>query len=267
MTAESATTGAATTAELRKLAHTLGIPPARLAGLQDVPAEDLRLLRAQIGEALFRADRHFFLRIASLTRTVPSPVAAKLAEKALPPLLAARTTELLEPHKAVDMVGRLPDAYLADVAMALDPSRCTHVLQGMPADRAAEIGSVLAGRGEWVVIGGFVSYVSPEAVLATARALTGEQLLHVSFVIDDVDRVDEISQELTEAQVDDMVRAAYTNPSWAELAALVDNLRPARLARLGERFRAAGDDALAAARRAVEAGDLPAATLQRLIDA
>ena len=255
---------ASTAAELRKLGHTLGVEPSRLAALGSVPAEDLRTLRAQIGEALFRADKHFFVRIAALTKAVPSAVAAKLAEKALPPLLAARTTELLDPGKAVDMVGRMPDSYLADVAAALDPSRCPHVLAGIPADRAARVGQVLAGREEWVVIGGFVSYVSMDAVAASARAFTGEHLLRIGFVLDDLERLDRIAQLLTDRQLDEMIAAAWTHQLWAELAGVVANLQPARAARLGERLQAAGNDALAAARAAVGRGDLPAATLRQL---
>lgn len=258
---------ASTTAELRKLAHTLGVPPSRLAALDSVPAEDLRALRGQVGEALFRADKHFFVRIAALTKAVPSAVAAKLAEKALPPLLAARTTELLDPGKAVDMVGRMPDSYLADVAAALDPSRCPHVLVGIPADRAAKVGRVLAQREEWVVIGGFVSYVSMDSVAASTREFTGEQLLRIGFVLDDVDRLDAIAQLLTDRQLDEMVDAAWRKALWTEFADLVANLQPGRVARLGEHFRAAGDEALAAAKAAVERGDLPAATLAHLAGA
>jgi hypothetical protein len=254
-------------AELRKLAHTLGVAPSRLVALETVPAEDLRTFRGQVGEALFRADRHFFVRIAALTRAVPSAVAAKLAQVALPPLLAARTTELLDPGKAVDMVGRMPDTYLADVAAALDPSRCPHVLQGIPADRAAKVGRELARREEWVVIGGFVSYVSMDAVAASAREFTGEQLLRIGIVLDDLDRLDEIAQLLSDRQLDELVRAAYGKGLWPELAALVANLQPGRVARLGEHFRAAGDDALVAAKAAVEQGDLPAATLRQLAGA
>ena len=39
--------------------------------LDGVPAEDLRELRAQIGEALFQADRHAFARVAALSKAVP----------------------------------------------------------------------------------------------------------------------------------------------------------------------------------------------------
>ncbi|TAM91397.1 MAG: hypothetical protein EPN43_04345 [Jatrophihabitans sp.] len=254
------------TAELRKLAHRLGVAPDRLDFLAGVPAEDLRALRAQAGEMLFRADKHFFVRIAALTRAVPSVIAAKLAELTLPPLLAARTTELLDPAKAVDMCSRLPDGYLADVAAALEPSRCTGVLGTIPPARAAAIARVLAGRKEWVVIGGFVSCMSWEAVVASVEQLNGEQLLRIAFVLEDLARLDDITQVLTDGQLDEMVRACAQGRLWAELATVVANLRPERAARLGERLRAIAG-ALEAARQAVAAGTFPAPALARLTGA
>ena len=144
-------------AEIQKLAHQLGVEPTRLAGLTGVPAGDLRILRAQIGDALFEADKPRFAKMAALSKAVPVAVAAKLTEFAMPPLLAARTAELIEPRRAADLVGRLSDGYLADVSAAMDASRAAEVVAEIPADRIATIGAELARRAEWVVIGGFVA--------------------------------------------------------------------------------------------------------------
>ncbi len=124
------------TAELRKLGHTLGVDVGRLAMVSGLPADDLRTLRKQIGEALFQADRPAFARVAALSKAIPGAIAAKLTQVALPPLLAARTAELLEPARAVDMVGRLSDSYLADVSAAMDASRAAEVVAAIPAERA-----------------------------------------------------------------------------------------------------------------------------------
>src|SRR4051812_22416848 len=143
-----------TTAELRKLAHALDVPTERLGMVADLPVEDLRTLRMQVSDALFEADRPAFARVAALSKAVPGAVAAKLTEAVLPPLIAARTAELLDPHRAVDMVGRLSEKYLAEVALRMDASRAPQVVEAIPPERVGVIARELARREEGVVIGG-----------------------------------------------------------------------------------------------------------------
>lgn len=237
------TTGTSTP-ELIKLAHVLGLAPEQLAaleGLADVPPQDLRTLRRQIGDALFRADKQHFAKVAALSKAVPTAVAAKLTEHALPPLLAARTAELLEPQRAGELVKRLPDSYVADVATAMDPARSPEVIAGIPAERVARVAAELARRREWVVIGGFVAQVSHEALVASVRAFDGEQLLRISFVLDEPGRLDEIAAALTDAQLDQLLTAAAEHDLWTELAALLANVGAAARGRLDTRLAAAPD--------------------------
>ena len=242
--------------ELIKLAHTLGVRVERLAALAEVPAEELRALRRQIGETLFQADRHHFTKVATLSKAVPPQVAAKLTEHALPPLLAARTAELLEPNRAVELVKRLPDSYLADVSAAMDPGRSPDVVARIPAERVARVAAELARRGEWVVIGGFVSHVSREGLAASVRVFDGEQLLRVSFVLDDLTRLDEITALLSDVQLDQMLTATARQGLWRELSELLANVRAEGHARLAERFAAAPPEIAEATRQAVARGEL-----------
>jgi hypothetical protein len=231
-----------TSPELIKLGHILGLAPERLAaldGLTEVPPQDLRTLRRQIGEALFRADKQHFAKVAALSKAVPPAVAAKITEHALPPLLAARTAELLDPQRAGELVKRLPDSYVADVAVAMDPARSPEVIAGIPADRVARVAVELARRREWVVIGGFVAQVSHDGLVASVRAFDGEQLLRVSFVLDELSRLDEIAAALTAAQLDQLVTAAAEHDLWTELAALLANVGDTARERLAERCTAA----------------------------
>lgn len=246
------------TAELRKLAHTLGVAPDRLdglPGLSDVPAEDLRVLRGQVAEALFQADRQHFLKVAALSKAIPAPVAAKITERALPPLLAARVAELLEPSRAVDMVARLPDSYLADVSTALDPARSAAVISRIPPERIARVAAELAGRQEWIVIGGFVSYVGHEALAETVRRFTGGQLLRIAFVLEDPGRLGEITELLSDRQVDEMLAAAASEQLWVELDGLLAELGT-DCSRLAGRFAAAPDAVREAIGAALARGDL-----------
>ena len=226
-------------AELDKLAHQLSVAPTELEFLAGLPVADLRELRAQISEALFQADKHHFTRMAALAKAVPVAVATKVTVLALPPLLAARTSELFEPKRAVEMVARLPLDYLADVSAVMDPSRSAEVVAAMPAETVAAVGSELAQRGEWVVMGAFVSFVSSDALRATVQQLSGEQLLRIGFVLDDASRLAEISDALSTRQLDQMLAAAREHALWRELDDLLGKLDTERAGRLADRYAAA----------------------------
>jgi hypothetical protein len=243
-------------AERRKLAHTLGVDPEQLSMLDGVPADDVRVLRRQVAEALFHADRHHFARIAALSKAVPAAVAAKLTEATLPPLLAARTAELLEPARAVEMVERLSDRYSADVAAAMDASRAADVVAAIPPGKVARVAAQLAAREEWVVMGGFVAHVNDAALRAAVAELDGNQLLRISFVLEDLARLDRIGEMLSDAQLDQMLVAAADHALWRELGDLLDNLAAERIARLAERFEQLDPDIQTTFEKAAAGGDL-----------
>jgi flagellar motility protein MotE (MotC chaperone) len=251
-------------AEILKLAHQLGVPTAQLDFLGPVAPDELRALRGQIGDALFRADKHHFSKVVAVSRIVPGALAAKITEHALSPLIAARTAELLDPPRAVDMVGRLSERYLADVSAAMDPSRAPEVLSQIPPDRVAAVGLELARRGEWVVMGGFVSVVSTAALKASVAVLTGEQLLRIGFVLDDMSRLDDIADILTGEQLDEMLAAAIEHELWRELDELLANLDPDRAQLLAARYASADPATVRAVEAAVADGSLSPASLAKL---
>ena len=251
-------------AEIQKLAHQLGVEPTRLAALTGVPAGDLRILRTQIADALFEADKPRFAKIAALSKAVPTAVAARLTEYAMPPLLAARTAELIEPRRAADLVGRLSDGYLADVSTAMDASRAAEVVAEIPADRIATIGAELARRAEWVVIGGFVAHVNAPALAAAVQVFDGEQLLRIGFVLDDKDRLDDVSQLVTDVQIDAMLAAASKHGLWTELDDLLAHLTADRAGRMRDRFGVAPAKIVAATQAAAASGGLSQDSLAKL---
>lgn len=252
------------TAELQKLAHCLAVVPDELAMLAQVPAEDLRALRKQVDNALFEADKHLFARIAGLSKAVPIALAAKLTEHTLPPLLAARTAELIEPAKAGEMVKRLPLGYLADVSARLDAGRAPGVIARIPPATVGAVAAELARRKEWVVIGGFVAAVTHDGLRASVAAFTGEQLLHIGFVLEDSSRMDEVTDLLTDAQVDQMLAAAYDGGMWAELDEVLSYLSPPRALRMARRLTHAPDRARAAVDEAASHGLISAASRTKL---
>jgi len=227
------------TAELLKLAHQLGVEADRLDFLEDVPVDDLRTLREQIGDYLFEADKHHFTKVATISRLVPAAIAAKVTEFALPPLIAARTAELLDPGRAADMVGRLSDGYLADVSAAMDPGRAPEVIARISPAHVSKVGAELARRSEWVVMGGFVSVVSGPALAAAVADLDGEELLRVGFVLDDLNRMDEIAALLSDEQLDGMLGAAVEHDLWDELDGVLASLKGTQATRIAGRYAAA----------------------------
>lgn len=250
--------------ELQKLAHALDVAPESLAMLDELDAADVRQLRQQVSDAMFESGRLAYERTAALSKLIPGSVAAKLTQAVLPPLVSARVAEVLDPDRAADMVGRLPEAYLAEVAMRMDATRAPHIVDAIPAERVGAIARELARRGEWVVIGGFVSAVSAPALAASVAEFSGEQLLRIGFVLDDVSRFDEIGDLLTQEQLDGMLVAAAESALWAELAELVSHLTGARRERLAARYASASSDVRSAFEAAVGAGELPASTLAAL---
>jgi hypothetical protein len=252
------------TGELRKLAHALDVPTERLHMIASLPGEDLRTLRMQVSDALFRADKHYFVRVAALSKAVPGAVAAKLTEAVLPPLIAARTAELLEPHRAAELVGRISEKYLAEVALRMDATRAPQVIEAIPPERVGAVAAELARREEWVVIGGFVAQVTSPALAASVARFSGEQLLRIGLVLDDVSRMDEIGEMLTAAQIDEMLAAAAKLELWAELTEVASHLQPQRLRRLAERYADADAATRSAFEAAKERGDLDPDVLRRL---
>jgi hypothetical protein len=249
--------------ELRKLARALDVDEQRLAFLDGIPEGDLRTLRGQVGEALFQADRPSLVRVAALSKSIPVAVAAKLSEVVLPPLIAARTSELLEPHRAAELVSRISPKYLADVSLYMDAARAPEIVAAIPAERVGEVAAELAKRKEWIVIGSFVAQVGDEALAASVARFDGEQLLRISLVLDDISRLDDIGGMLTERQIDELISAAAQFGLWRELAELLAHLEPPRVARLAEHY-AAMDSVHAAYEQASTDGDLSPEVLAQL---
>ena len=229
-----------------------------------MPPADIRRLRGQVAEALFEADRHLFARVAALSKAAPVAIAAKLAEHAFSPLLAARTAELIDPGRAAALVAKLSESYLADVSAALDPSRCPQVVAGIEPERIARIGAELARREEWVVIAGFIDVVDRPALAATVRNFDGAQLLHIGFVLEDKGRLDEINTLITDAQLDQLLVAAADQALWQELDDLLSHLTDQRAERLAGRFQAAPESVREGTVGAVREGLLSQAALDRL---
>ena len=217
-------------AELIKLARLLDTPPERLAGLDGVPPAALRKLREQIADALFEADRPHFERVVAAAKVIPGPLAARLTERALGPLLGARAATLLEPSQAAEMARRLSPTFLADLAVRLDSRHAGQQIGGLPAELVAEIAAELCRRREHVAMAGFVGHLDDEALLATLTVLDDDALLGIGFLMEDTQRLRAIVTLLPDERIAGLIALAEDEGRVDELIEVVS--------RLGKRQRA-----------------------------
>ncbi|MBV9311284.1 MAG: hypothetical protein JOZ73_10645, partial [Solirubrobacterales bacterium] len=168
--------------EIVKLARLLEREPESLSYLDAVAPEEIRVLRDQTTEVLFKANGTTLTRLAAASRLLPVGVVATIGERAFGPRLSARMAALLDPDRAVEMASKLPVEFLADVAVDIDPRRAKDLLAGIPPDQVAAITRELARRQEYVTIGRFVGQLPDGAIRAGLDELDDATLLRVAFV-------------------------------------------------------------------------------------
>jgi hypothetical protein len=231
-------------AEILKLARLLDRDEATLVHLEEVPAADIRVLRAQITDVLFTAHGPALSRLVLASKLLPVSVAATIGERAFGPVLSARVAGLLEPDRAAEMAAKMPTEFLADVAVELDPRRASDVIGRIPAAEIADITRVLMSRGEYVAMGRFVGHLSDDAIAAAVDMLDDRSLLLVGFVLEDKDRLDDLIALLPSERLDGVIDAAAKHNLWPEVLDLLGNVSEARRAELAERAVAHGDGVL-----------------------
>jgi flagellar motility protein MotE (MotC chaperone) len=214
----------ATSPQIGRIARLLRIDPTELQGLDDVPDADLRAFHDQISKTIFAEGQQRFARVAGLARTIPGPLAGVLAEKFLPPVMAARVSENLDPAKARDLIGRVSIKYLAEIALALDPVRSKPVVQKLPPEPIGKVAKELFGRKEYATMAEFVGTVTVEALFAALHVATPHDLLAVVPLLEWNDNLDRVIAELPDKQVAD-IAASLTAEELAELALALDPSR------------------------------------------
>ncbi len=212
-------------AEVEKLARCLATDPEDLAALEACPPRALRKLRHQVGDHLLEADHRAFARAAAAASSVPAAVAAKMAEKALGPLLTARVAALVDEDRIMGIVKRLPDDFLAEVAVELDPRHARHVLLSIPDDRMADIAQELDSRGEHVAMSAFVAYLTPDALAAVVDVLSADALLRVGYLLEAPERLDGIVAGMSDESLTAVVELAEAEGRQDELAGICEHLK------------------------------------------
>jgi hypothetical protein len=228
-------------AEILKLARRLQRDPGSLGYLDQASAQDIRALRELATERLFSAQDTTAARLAAASKLLPPGVTASIAERAFGPLLSARIAGALDPDRAVEVAAKLSPEFLADVAVELDPRRASEVIARIPAREVAEVAAELMRREEYVTMGRFVGHIAPDALAAALAVMSGHQLLHVAFVLEEKDALDGIIERLGTERLAGVLRAAADEDLWPEALAMFANLSDARAAEVAD-AAAAEDD-------------------------
>lgn len=226
-------------AELEKLAATLGNSVAELGFLSHLDVAELRELRQATSASLF--DRHAkgFQKLADSSKLLPNKLVAMITQKVIPPYLSAQVTGLLEPADAVDMAGRLPVKYQADICVVMDPRRAVAVLQVMPVDNVVQVALELMRRREFMTMARFVDALTDSQIKAVSQRMDAEGLLRVGFFVESDARLDDLLGMLSGAQLADTMSVAAANDGamWPEVLSLVARLGDAQRHRLAALWR------------------------------
>lgn len=229
---------------------------ADLDGLGGIDDTDLRTLHDQIAESYFGAGRESFARVAGLSKALPGAVAGKLAQRFLPPHLAAQVAVLLEPAKARELVSKVSLPYLADLSLSLDPTRARPILQAVPAERIGEVAAELFRRGDYAAVAEFAGSVTPAGLRAALAVANGRDLLEVVPLLVWNDNVEAAVADLPAHRIDEILGVVARGELWDAAEDFAGHLPPAARDRAADRL-AHGDTATRQAwRTAAQAGRL-----------
>lgn len=232
-------------AETTKLSRLLGVPEAQLAYLQPLGVERMRALRERINAAVFDDTRPMLMRVAASSKLLPVPAIALIGEKVFGALLCARVAGLLPAQRALEVGLRLPDAFLADVATALDPRSAREVIGKMPADRVAGVAAILVQRKDFVTMGRFVDYLSREVIKAVIEGMADNAaLLHVAFYVEAKAKLNDIAAILSIKRLREIVAVAESSGLWSEALSLMGHIEGGQQRRIADLAAEQDDTAL-----------------------
>jgi hypothetical protein len=198
-------------AETAKLSRLLRVEDLQaLAFLLPVPAPELRDYREAITDLLYDDDQELLQRTADAARMLPARTLASIGESALGPLICARLTGLLDPHRAVEISNHFTIDFLAQLAAELDPRRAVEVVTAIAADTLVAVSAAMAANGEHVAMGRFVAYLDDATLGLCVEALSDEDLLQVTFVMEGEERLTSVFAMVGAARTKRILAATHT---------------------------------------------------------
>lgn len=233
-------------AEIIKLGRLLDEPPDRLSYLEKLRPDDIRVLREMATDVQYQSDSDRFGVIAFASRLLPVALTALIAQKAFGSLLSARIAGVLDTDYAVSLADRMPTNFLADLAIELDPRRCSEIIARMPPGQIAEVAEVLTLRGEHVTMGRFVGHMTDEAITASLAVIDEASLLRISYVLEGDEGLERVIGLMSQDHLRSTIRAATEHDLWPEALDLLGRVSPGVAGRLGDLAAEEDDRVLAA---------------------
>ncbi|MES2489193.1 MAG: hypothetical protein V4607_05320 [Pseudomonadota bacterium] len=213
-------------AETVKLARLLGTTPEALDYLKPLDASQLRELRERLSEAEFARTRPMFQKLTQASRLLPNALVAMMGEKVFGAVLCARIAGLMPADRAIDLSLKMSDAFLADVAVELDPQSARDVIAAMPSKRVVAVALILVARGDYITMGRFVGYLSEPVIDAAMKAVTSDEaLLRTAFFVESKEKLNSLIGLLPESRLRSSILLAADDHSglWTEALALMDH--------------------------------------------
>lgn len=220
--------------QIGRIARLLAVDPDDVQGLDGIGEQDLRALHDLISAMLHAHGQEPFARVASLSKLLPGSVAGKLAERFLPPELAARVAVLLEPAKARDLVTKVSVDYLAELSLVLDPVRSRAVVQAIPVDRVTQVARTLFDRGEYAAMAEFAGTVTLEALFGALGVASARDLVEVVPLLVWNDNIDKVVADIPATKIDSVLAEIVEHDLWDQAEYLVGRLRPDVIATLAK---------------------------------
>jgi len=243
-------TALATRAELIKLGGGLGVGVEQLDFLSEQPPEVLRGLRVALSERVFNERRQLFRTLGLWARWLPAWFAAGIVRWWLGPMLTARIAGEMPAARAAAIASYLPAAFMADVAIALDPRAARELIGLLPARLVTAIARVLLERRDFVTMGRFVALLSDDIIREVAAAIPDEgDLLEIIFLLESRERIDHIVRILPPERIRKallIVCDVSRRELWHKLLSLVTNVGNGLKQELGDLAASQGDDVLSA---------------------
>ena len=245
-------------AEILKLARFLDVDAEALDMLGEVPAADIRALRAQVTHYFFASDHHFFKRLVTASRLLPVSLLATVAGKVLGPMLSARVAGQMDVDRGVGIAQRLPTAFLAELCLSLDPDHTQDLIRAMPTQRIRDVACALAEQAEYVTMARFVDIITEDAIRGVLEDLQDDAaLLHIAFFVENKARLERILALMPETRLVRIIElAAARNDLWPEALSLMEHVGDGWRGRLGDLAASLDDHVLDSMIRSVVAEDL-----------
>ncbi len=217
-----------------RIAHVLGVSSEEIDFLGRLDSDTLRALHSQIVELLFDPAQSRMGGLQNAAKILPPPVTAKVAEKALGPVLAGRIAGLLDTGSSVAIARRLPPEFLADVAGHVHPQRVEVLVRDLPSRQLDAAADVLIERHDLLALGHFAGIIRPDTLQSIVSRLDASVILDVVPYIEPAARVDDLIELVENPVLLSVLRTAHDNTRWVDAFDLVDLLNLISRTRVAE---------------------------------